>query len=918
MSGRHGRRRLWVPEVIQTSSTDCGPACLASLLAGFGVPASYGHLRDVCYTDVDGTSIDDLEDIAVRFGLDAHQTMVPVEHLLHDEARALPAIVVLTLPSGVTHFVVLWRKLGAWVQMMDPAAGRRWIHQRDLRRVLHVHSATIPVEQWYAWACSEAFIGPLSARMLDLGLSQDTVVELLNQALDDESWRPLASLDAATRMLESIAVQQGAEAGRQAARRFAALSKTIPLADQAAWLPERWFSAHASADETTRLRFRAAVLITATGRGRPQPDLRIDTPSLAPETASPYRMIQQLFARARAEARTEAHTTPIGVLLQLVRMLGADGLLAPATLVMAAAFAGLVTAFEALLFKGLLDLERWIHAPGQRAAAVGVVALFIAFTLLVNLRFAQGVRTIGRRMETRLRVAFSRKLARLPDRYFSRRLSADLTQRIHAVVQLRGVPAVGESLLRSLFSLLFITAGIIAVDPGCTAYALIAAAAALGVPLVFQARLGEMQLSVATYQGGLSRYFLDALLGALPLRAHGGQEVLRGEHERMLGYWAHARRGLIRTSVLVETLIAAIGMLMSAVILYVHLERARDTSSVLLLLFWSQQLPQLGRTLAQSLMEYPARRAAAARLLEPINTPDDPLAAIELERGQPEHEERVGPPGLALAVHGVKLELGRTRILDGLDFELAPGCHCAVVGPSGAGKSSLLGLLLGWHRPSEGHIEIDGRLLDATQLARLRETTAWIDPQVLLWNRSLIENLRYGARGRTVDLVQSIEAADLRPVIDKLPEGLSTSLGEGGGMLSEGERQRVRLARALSRSSARLVLLDEPFRGLDRETRARYFGQLRRWWPGSTVLCVTHDVSETLGFDRVMVIGQGRIVEQGAPSELARRPGSVYRSMLEAEQDMHACFDEDPSWTRWQMQDGRLTTSSQRPLATRD
>jgi ABC-type multidrug transport system fused ATPase/permease subunit len=261
----------------------------------------------------------------------------------------------------------------------------------------------------------------------------------------------------------------------------------------------------------------------------------------------------------------------------------------------------------------------------------------------------------------------------------------------------------------------------------------------------------------------------------------------------------------------------------------------------------------------------------------------------------------------------VKLELGRTQILDGLDFELEPGCHCAVVGPSGAGKSSLLGLLLGWHRPSEGRIEFDGRPLDATQLARLRETTAWVDPQVQLWNRSLVENLRYGARGRAVDLTRALEATDLRPAIDKLPEGLSTALGEGGGVLSEGERQRVRLARALSRGPTRLVLLDEPFRGLNRATRARYFAQLRRWWSGSTVLCVTHDIGETLGFDRVMVIDGGRIVEQGSPAELAQRPDSVYRAMLDAEQGMRAAFDEDPGWVRWRMQDGRLSVSPRRP-----
>src|SRR4029077_12905397 len=102
-------RRWLAPEVGQTSAMDCGPATLKCLLDGFGVHASYGRLREACQTDVDGTSIDTLEEIAKELGLDAEQVMVPPDHLFLDEAGALPAIVVVRLPNGFTHFVVVWR-----------------------------------------------------------------------------------------------------------------------------------------------------------------------------------------------------------------------------------------------------------------------------------------------------------------------------------------------------------------------------------------------------------------------------------------------------------------------------------------------------------------------------------------------------------------------------------------------------------------------------------------------------------------------------------------------------------------------------------------------------------------------------------------------------------------------------------------
>jgi ATP-binding cassette subfamily B protein len=229
-----------------------------------------------------------------------------------------------------------------------------------------------------------------------------------------------------------------------------------------------------------------------------------------------------------------------------------------------------------------------------------------------------------------------------------------------------------------------------------------------------------------------------------------------------------------------------------------------------------------------------------------------------------------------------------------------------VVGESGAGKSSLCGLLLGWQRATEGSVRIDGRELAGEALATLRQETAWIDPEVQLWNRSLAENVRYGSgSGRGAALGELCEAADLHALLPRLVDGLATPLGESGRLVSGGEGQRVRLARALGREAARLALLDEPFRGLDRVQRQRLLDRARGRFRDATLLYVTHKIAEARQFERVLVIEDGRVLEDGAPRTLAEDPSSRFRALLERER---ACAElwEDGAWRRLRLEDGRL------------
>jgi ABC-type multidrug transport system fused ATPase/permease subunit len=244
-------------------------------------------------------------------------------------------------------------------------------------------------------------------------------------------------------------------------------------------------------------------------------------------------------------------------------------------------------------------------------------------------------------------------------------------------------------------------------------------------------------------------------------------------------------------------------------------------------------------------------------------------------------------------------------ILNQVSLNVAPGEHVAIIGSSGAGKSSLAGLLLGWHRPAQGCVRVDDAPLDDGGLARLRRETAWIDPQVHLFQATLFDNLRYG-NDADAHMDVAIESAGLIDVLEGLPDGLQTSLGEGGALVSGGEGQLVRMGRALARHGVRLAILDEPARGLDRDRRRAFLASSRRHFAGATFFYVTHDVTDTLDFDRVLVIDQGRILEQGPPRGLYEQPDSRYRALFDQDESVRRHLWSHPMWRRLRLNRGRL------------
>jgi len=316
-------------------------------------------------------------------------------------------------------------------------------------------------------------------------------------------------------------------------------------------------------------------------------------------------------------------------------------------------------------------------------------------------------------------------------------------------------------------------------------------------------------------------------------------------------------------------------------------------------------MPLVGHSLTLLLRQYPAVRSSLVRLLEPLHCAQEPASETD----------RLAPPptagrGVAIALDDVQVCVAGRPLLGAVSLDIVAGSQVAIVGSSGAGKSTLVGLLLGFYRPSAGRLAVDGEELAGDALQRLREATAWVDPGVQLFNRSLVDNLRYGGPEDALPTQELLLAASLLPLLARLPAGLQTPLGEGGALVSGGEGQRVRLGRALLRRPPRLWLLDEPFRGLPRPERRQLLQRLRQRCHGATLLCVTHDVSETLAFERVLVVDSGGIVEDGAPAALLARADSRYAALLRAEQEAARTVWGSAAWRRLQLVQGKLVPAS--------
>ncbi len=749
---------------------DCGPAALRSLLAGFGVPISYGGLREACRTDVDGTSINALETAAAGLGLDCVQVMVPADHVL---PASLPALLVVGLPSGMPHFVIGWRAHGRHIQVMDPAAGRLLVRRRSLESRLYRHEQPVPAAAFAAYAEGPAFRAGLRRRLAALGIRSPEADRRIADARA-AGWRAVATLDAA--------VRQRGGARRRPAEAVRLLDSVLETPETIA--DESWF-ARPSEDEQVVL--RGAVQLQARGLAADPPD--------------PDTLPRDLQAALRA-----GPARPARRLLDETGVARAAWLGLGALVLLAGGLSVLLTA----TLRGAIDQAR----PGPAlAAALGLTAV-LAF---VELGLAGRLLTLGRRLEGGLRRGLRERIPLLPDRYLRSRPSSDLAGRAHQLHELRNLPLLLGQAGVAAVELVVLAVALIVTHPPAAPLVL-AAAALVGLTAVaVQPPLREREQRHVEHSAALAQLELDGVLAVHPIRSLGGIDALGAEHTERLGHWRGAALAAGRARTAAAVVQNGLGAILAVLIVTVTLPDLNRPATALLVVLWALGIPLAGERLTLLAQHWPGLRTLALRLAEPLEAPVEEGAGRRAEAGV------AGPA--AIHLRRLSVVAGGRPVLTDVDLDVAPGEHLAVVGASGSGKSTLMAVLLGLLEPTAGTVCIDGVLLDRAAAERLWPGVAWVDPQVRVWNAPMADNV--GA-GDPQAVRRALSAAELDTVQVRVGD---QPLGDDGGLLSGGEAQRVRLARALAQDGVRLVVLDEALRGLDRGQRGRLLATARRHWP---------------------------------------------------------------------------------------
>jgi predicted double-glycine peptidase len=607
---RRRQRSVLVPEVVQVGALDCGPAALAAVLRGFGAAGELERLREACGTGRDGTSIDVLEAVAAAAGLAAEQVLVAAEDPLCAAAGCVPSILVVERPGGVAHFVVLWRLHGGWVQVLDPAVGRRWMRAAALEQEVYRHRARVSAAAWRAWATSEPATAALAVRLGRLGVAAGERRRWIAAAAAAGGWRPLAALAAAARCTRRLVAAGAVGRGGAASRLVRVLAEAAGAGEEV--LPRECWSVWPAGStaggagggdggggggdgdggEAEEVICEGAVLVrfggwlAGAGGGVAHEGER------APAGRRWRRVAGGEWGRrGRGECGDRGDRGDCG---------DGGGAVRGAWWTLAAGCAGaaVVRWVEAAGAVGVLALAE--SAPGRRmvqgalAAWWVVVAVGLGFEMAATAA-AQG---LGRRREAAVRGRVLAAVPGWPARFVGTRLLGDLAERMHRAAELRRGPELAGAALGAILDGLLAVWGLIALCPhlgmaiGCVGVG------AVAVPLLGLARGAEPSRRVRACGGALAGFYVDVLRGGEAVRAHGAAAVFRRRHEALLADWVRARRAAERVGARLEV---GAQVVLSAALVGLAVALGARTGAgprVLLAVVWGERLTFAGQRLA--------------------------------------------------------------------------------------------------------------------------------------------------------------------------------------------------------------------------------------------------------------------------------------------------------------------------------